>query len=151
MSDKDESVLEPLFSPPTRSIPMSTTNNKRQYLTDALNAELVRAQTFVTGLRATVSAIQEAIALSRAHINSSRDLMQSPIIGPGDAHHPDGLTSRERQVLKPVAKGETNKAIGRELGISMKTVEFHRSNGVRKLGLGGRTDIVRYAITRRWL
>ena len=66
---------------------------------------------------------------------------------PGDTP----LTAREMQVLKLVANGETSKKIGHELGISIKTVEFHRANAVRKLRLGNRADIVRYALTRGWL
>lgn len=48
-----------------------------------------------------------------------------------DDHH---VTPREREVLELISKGFSTKEIGRELGISPKTVEFHRSNLLRKYG-----------------
>ncbi len=59
--------------------------------------------------------------------------------------------NRETQVLKLIAKEQTNKAIGHELEISMKTAEFDRSNAARKLGLGNRPQIAKYALVRGWL
>jgi DNA-binding NarL/FixJ family response regulator len=47
----------------------------------------------------------------------------------------DRLTSREREVAMGLARGLTNKQIGRELGISHRTVEIHRARLKRKLGL----------------
>ncbi len=56
------------------------------------------------------------------------------------------LTTREREVLKLVAEGYTNKEIAGLLGISIKTVENHRANIMRKLDLHDRTDLARYAV-----
>ncbi len=56
------------------------------------------------------------------------------------------LTTREREVLKLVAEGYTNKEIAGLLGISVKTVENHRANIMRKLDLHDRTDLARYAV-----
>ena len=53
----------------------------------------------------------------------------------------DGLTDQERRVALAVGRGATNKATARELGISIKTVEFHLSNVYRKLDLDGRTQL----------
>jgi DNA-binding NarL/FixJ family response regulator len=47
----------------------------------------------------------------------------------------DRLTAREREVATGLARGLTNKQIGRELGISHRTVEIHRARLKRKLGL----------------
>ena len=58
----------------------------------------------------------------------------------------DSLTTREREVLKLVAEGHTNKEIADYLGISVKTVENHRANLMRKLDLHDRTELARYAI-----
>jgi DNA-binding NarL/FixJ family response regulator len=58
----------------------------------------------------------------------------------------DSLTPREREVLKLVAEGHTNKEIADFLGISIKTVENHRTNLMRKLDLHDRTELARYAI-----
>jgi FixJ family two-component response regulator len=52
------------------------------------------------------------------------------------------LTPRERQVLDLVVKGASNKMIARELAISPKTVEIHRSNMMRKMHAGSATELV---------
>lgn len=49
------------------------------------------------------------------------------------------LTDREREVLALVAEGHSNVAIGDELALSTRTVEWHLSNIYRKLGLSGRS------------
>jgi DNA-binding NarL/FixJ family response regulator len=58
----------------------------------------------------------------------------------------DGLTPREREVLRQVALGRSNRAIANALGISIKTVEAHRANLMAKLNMHDRTELVRYAI-----
>ncbi|OGO66880.1 MAG: hypothetical protein A2Z49_08460 [Chloroflexi bacterium RBG_19FT_COMBO_56_12] len=55
------------------------------------------------------------------------------------------LTPREIEVLQLIVQGYTNRQIGKELNISMRTVEGHRSNLVEKLGLHSRVELVRYA------
>lgn len=56
------------------------------------------------------------------------------------------LTNRERQVMGLVVSGKPNKSIARVLNISVKTVEMHRSNLMKKLKLRSVTDLVRLAI-----
>ena len=58
----------------------------------------------------------------------------------------DGLTPREREVLRLVALGASNRAIANDLSISVKTVEAHRANLMAKLDMHDRTELVRYAI-----
>src|SRR5690606_25071909 len=58
------------------------------------------------------------------------------------------LTERERQVLTLIAEDATNQAIANELEISVKTVERHRENIMRKLNLHTRTELVKYAIRK---
>ena len=55
------------------------------------------------------------------------------------------LTPREIGVLKLIVEGYTNRQIGIELGISIRTVEGHRANLYGKLGLRSRVELVRYA------
>jgi two-component system response regulator NreC len=66
----------------------------------------------------------------------------------GEQQSYDGLTKRERQVLKLIAEDETNQGIANELGISVKTVERHRENIMAKLNLHSRTELVKYAIRK---
>jgi len=61
------------------------------------------------------------------------------------------ITERETEVLRLVAIGHSNKEIAADLDISVKTVEVHKANAMRKLGLRGRTDVVRYASLNGWL
>jgi DNA-binding NarL/FixJ family response regulator len=56
------------------------------------------------------------------------------------------LTPREREILVLVAQGKVSEKIAAQLGIVLKTVEAHRANLMRKLGLHGLTDLVRYAL-----
>ena len=56
------------------------------------------------------------------------------------------VTARERQMLTRIAAGRSNKAVARELNLSVKTVEKHRANLMRKLSLRNAADITRFAI-----
>jgi len=69
------------------------------------------------------------------------DRIQTPI--PSGKIEP--LTPRETDVLKLIVQGYTNRQIGEELSISIRTVEGHRSNLSEKLGLHNRVGLVRYA------
>lgn len=70
----------------------------------------------------------------------------------GSGHIPHRRVSeRELEVLRLIATGYSNKEIAARLDLSVKTVEVHKANGMRKLDLGGRVDIVRFAILQGWL
>jgi two-component system, NarL family, response regulator NreC len=58
------------------------------------------------------------------------------------------LPDRERQILHLVAEGLSGNEIARRLVISARTVEVHRSKMMRKLGLKGDKDLIRFAIRR---
>jgi DNA-binding NarL/FixJ family response regulator len=58
------------------------------------------------------------------------------------------LTAREQQVVKLIAEACTNAQIAATLHVSEKTVESHRANVLRKLGMRDRVQLVRYAIRR---
>ena len=60
-------------------------------------------------------------------------------------------SERESEVLRLIAAGYSNKEIASRLTLSVKTVEAHKANAMRKLGLNGRIDIVKYAILQGWL
>jgi two-component system response regulator NreC len=63
----------------------------------------------------------------------------------------DRLTSRELEVLRPIALGHTSAEVARELALSPRTVETHRARIHKKLGLATRAELVRYALRRRLL
>jgi DNA-binding NarL/FixJ family response regulator len=64
---------------------------------------------------------------------------------------PPSLTDREAEVLRLIASGYGNKEIAARLALSVKTVEAHKANAMRKLDLSGRIDIVKYAVLQGWL
>jgi len=68
------------------------------------------------------------------------------------ARAPDGaISDRESEVLRLVAVGHSNKEIADRLTISVKTVEVHKANAMRKLRLTGRVDVIRYGVLQGWL
>jgi DNA-binding NarL/FixJ family response regulator len=69
------------------------------------------------------------------------------VLGEG-AERSDDLTPREQEVVKLVAEAHTNKEIAEILHLSEKTVENHRSNAMKKLGMRDRVELVRYAIRK---
>ena len=61
------------------------------------------------------------------------------------------VTGRELEILRYIALGYANKEIASKLNLSVKTVEAHKANAMRKLNMRGRIDIIRYAVLRGWL
>ena len=62
-----------------------------------------------------------------------------------DAVKAAGLTDRETTILKALARGLSNEAIGKELWVAQQTVKFHLTNIYRKLEVSNRTEAARYA------
>ncbi len=61
------------------------------------------------------------------------------------------LSDREEEVLRLIAWGHINKEVAARLNVSVKTVEVHKANAMRKMGMKSRVDIVRYALLQGWL
>jgi DNA-binding NarL/FixJ family response regulator len=61
----------------------------------------------------------------------------------------ESVTPREREIIQLLAEGQSNKEAAARLGISVKTIEAHRANIMRKLRLRSVTDLVRYAIRNK--
>jgi DNA-binding CsgD family transcriptional regulator len=57
------------------------------------------------------------------------------------------LTIRERQIVALVGEGRSNRAIADHLDVSVRTVEGHLNHVFAKVGVGGRTELVRFALT----
>ncbi len=75
-----------------------------------------------------------------------RESEPAPEGAEGDPY--ETLTDREKQVLKIVAEGKSNKEVAELLGISVKTAMSHRERVMEKLGLHNRTDLIRFALKR---
>jgi NarL family two-component system response regulator LiaR len=88
---------------------------------------------------------------ARLHSDIARKLMQqvSQMHNIPQDSSLDGLTGREQEVLRLVARGRSNREIAKELFISEKTVKTHISNILGKLHLEQRTQLVIYAIKNK--
>ena len=69
----------------------------------------------------------------------------------GQARADRPLSQREDDVLRQTAWGRSNKEIATAIGLSVKTIEAHKANAMRKLGFTSRLDIVRHALLNGWL
>jgi two-component system response regulator NreC len=69
-------------------------------------------------------------------------------VAKGEERSFDELSDREREILKLIAEGKTNREIADTLFLSIKTVQAHRANLMRKLGMHDRTELVKYAIRK---
>jgi DNA-binding NarL/FixJ family response regulator len=115
----------------------------RGYVTKTISAdELAHAITRVAGGDAVFSP-----RLAGFVLDAFRDAPVAPSIDP----EIDLLTPREREVLRLLARGYAYKEIASELFISIKTVETHASNVLRKLQLSNRHQLTRWAADRRML
>ena len=65
-----------------------------------------------------------------------------------DTDDPERLTPRERQVLKLIAEGKTNREIAEEFVLSINTVQTHRLHLMEKLNLHNRAELIKYAVQR---
>lgn len=98
-----------------------------------------------------VHAIHEAAAGRRFLSQAVAGPLIEALLHPGTEVQPDAyesLTTREREVLHLAADGRSNPEIAARLFISRRTVETHRANLLRKLGLRSQTDLVRFAVDR---
>lgn len=91
----------------------------------------------------TTEAVRAVLAgelwLSRRLFSAVLDHMQATARGRDSADADDGLTQRQREIVRYVGRGLSNKQIGRILGISPTTVKTHLHNIFERLGVGGRT------------
>lgn len=74
----------------------------------------------------------------------------------GDSMHLRGqgttdLSTREIEVLRLIAWGYSNKEIASRMELSVKTIEAHKANAMKKLNMNSRIDIVRFALLQGWL
>ena len=67
-------------------------------------------------------------------------------LSPGTGSNREALTGREQTILLELAQGKSNKEVALELDISVRTVETHRKNIKRKLGISSTAGLTRYAL-----
>ncbi|WP_018991532.1 response regulator [Aromatoleum toluclasticum] len=95
---------------------------------------------------AEIIAAIRAVAAGGVYFSSA--LTAALATQPDDA---TALTEREREVLILVAQGDSNKRIAQKLDVSVRTVETHRLNLRRKLGIETAAGLASYALKRGWI
>jgi DNA-binding NarL/FixJ family response regulator len=141
-----------------RKLPAVAIVTLTRHAEDAYVQELLRAG--VAGYVLKQSAPAELLQAIRAAAAGGQYLdsaltarVTARAIGP--SHKVPGpvaaLSERESDVLRLIACGYSNKEIATELSLSVKTIEAHKANGMRKLGLTSRIGIVKFAILQGWL
>ncbi|MBA2240987.1 MAG: response regulator transcription factor [Solirubrobacterales bacterium] len=132
---------------PSVSVLILSMYDDERYLFEALKAG---ASGYVLKAQADTDLLDAVRAVERGEPfltpEAQRALIKD-VLGEG-AHRTDELTPREEEVVKLVAEAHTNREIAEILHLSEKTVENHRSNAMRKLGMRDRVELVRYAIRR---
>jgi DNA-binding NarL/FixJ family response regulator len=138
---------------PTAAIITLTRHSDDAYLQELLRAG-VSGYVLKQSPPAELLQAIRAAASGRQYLDSALTARVTRLLGPekGRTHHAGGTVSeRESNVLRLIASGYSNKEIAARMDLSVKTVEAHKANAMRKLGLTGRIDIVRYAVLQGWL
>ena len=143
-----QATVEIRAQAPDISVLVLSMHDDERYLYEALQAG---AAGYVLKREADTVLVDAVRAVARgepfmtnaAERSLVREWMQDDSTGPVEP-----LTLREREVLKLIAEAHTNREIGDLLHLAEKTVESHRANLLRKLGMRDRVELVRYAIRR---
>jgi DNA-binding NarL/FixJ family response regulator len=133
---------------PVTHVLMLSMHDDERYLFEALKAgasgyvlKSEADQDLVAAVRAIFRG--EPFLTNAAERSLVRQWMEEGSTGPREP-----LTPREEEVVKLIAEAHTNAQIAAVLHLSEKTVESHRGNVLRKLGMRDRVELVRYAIRR---
>ncbi len=132
---------------PEVSVLILSMHDDERYLFEALKAGasgyVLKAQAD-TDLLAAIRAVErgEPFLTPEAQRTLIKDVLERGSAGEEE------LTPREEEIVKLVAEAHTTKQIAELLHLSEKTVENHRTNAMRKLGMRDRVELVRYAIRR---
>jgi DNA-binding NarL/FixJ family response regulator len=143
-----EAIREIRRDSPDSKIIVLSMHNKERYVRDCM----INGASAYLLKQSAVHELQNAIdyVLKDQYYLSpviSKGVIQSWLAGSTSRDSGTGiLTTREREILKLLAEGNSNRAIAELLHISPKTVETHRHRINEKLELGNITDLVRYAL-----
>jgi len=143
-----QATVEIRAQAPDISVLVLSMHDDERYLYEALQAG---AAGYVLKREADTVLVDAVRAVARgepfmtnaAERSLVREWMEDDSTGPAEP-----LTLREREVLKLIAEAHTNREIGEVLHLAEKTIESHRANLLRKLGMRDRVELVRYAIRR---
>ena len=127
-----------------------TRHTEESYLSEFLRAGAVGYALKQSSSTQLVNAIR-TVAAGRLYLDPELAHGMAALSEPGRTFRkPAHLTPRETEALRLTAWGHSNKDIASRLTLSVKTVEVHKTNGMRKLGMSGRLELIRYALLRNW-
>lgn len=147
-----EATLELTKSAPHVKILILTQHDNREYLSRFLRAGVsgyVLKRAAGTELVAAIRAVHQGGTF--LHPDMAPAVVEGYLGGIKASAQEDPyetLTDREKQVLKLVAEGKTNKEVAETLDISVKTAMGHRANLMEKLGIHNRAELVKFALQR---
>ena len=133
---------------PDIAVLMLSMHDDERYLFEALKAG---AGGYVLKMEADTALVDAVRAVLRGEpflTNAAEERLIREWVSDRSPGPSEPLTPREQDVLKLIAEAHTNREIGEVLHLSEKTVESHRGNLLRKLGMRDRVELVRYAIRR---
>lgn len=138
-------------SPSTRVIVLSM-YDAESYVTESLQAGVAGYVLKKSSSQELIFAIRQALA-GNLYLSPSLNerAIQAYLQRSQDARADDpfaSLTGREREVFQLAAEGQSNPQIAERLSLSARTVEMHRANLMKKLGLKSQTELVKYAVKR---
>ena len=138
------------LSPRTRIVVLSMHSNEA-YVVESLRAGAVAYVLKESGADELIRAVREAAAgrrfLSPVISQDSLEVYMRKAVKPSRDPY-ETLTIREREVFHLTAEGQSGIAVAERLFISPRTVESHRANLMRKLGLRNHKELIRYAAQR---
>jgi DNA-binding NarL/FixJ family response regulator len=123
-------------------------HDDERYLFEALKAG---ASGYVLKTQADTDLLEAVRAVRRGEpflTTSAQQALIKDVLERGTDEREEDLTPREEEIVKLVAEAHTTRQIAEILHLSEKTVENHRGNAMRKLGMRDRVELVRYAIRR---
>ncbi|MBI2306857.1 MAG: response regulator transcription factor [Rhodocyclales bacterium] len=131
-------------APNSRALMLSMYDN-REYVVSALRAGACGYVLKDATSKEIVAAIR-AVAAGGSYCSAP---LTAALANGGTGAPP--LTDREREVLILVAQGNSNKRIAQQLDVSVRTVETHRLNLRRKLGIETPAGLIKYALQQGWI
>lgn len=138
-----EATRQILKALPDTEILIFTAESNEDIMREALNAG-ARGYLLKSASDENIIAAIDALAEHRGYYSGSvaEKLLRRGL-------NPSRLTMREREILRLIAEGRRGREIATMLGVSPRTVETHRSAGMRKLRLHSIADVVHYAIREK--
>ena len=133
---------------PDVSVLILSMHDDERYLFEALKAG---ASGYVLKTQADAELVDAIRAVERGEpflTPSAQQAVIKEMLEGGRGETGEELTPREEEIVKLVAEAHTTRQIAEILHLSEKTVENHRANAMRKLGMRDRVELVRYAIRR---